>query len=191
MNADVYIHPTSCVDEGAVIGAGSRIWHFSHIMSGAMIGTRCTLGQNVYIASRAIVGNNVHLQNNVSIYDGVTLEDDVFCGPSAVFTNVLNPRAHVSRKHAYLPTRVCKGASIGANATIVCGHTIGRYALVAAGAVVTRDVPDFGMIQGVPGKLCGWVCACGERLTFVNEHATCNACAAAYVQTGETSIMSQ
>src|SRR5438876_2906472 len=143
-----FAHESSYVDDGAVIGAGTKIWHFSHVMPGAVIGERCNLGQNVVVMPGTRLGNNVKVQNNVSIYEGVTLEDDVFCGPSMVFTNVLNPRSHVSRKNEYRATLVKRGATIGANATVICGHTIGRYALIGAGAVVTTDVPDYALMLG-------------------------------------------
>lgn len=158
------IHPTAIVDAGARIGDNTRVWHWTHICAGAVIGRGCSFGQNVYVGNQVMIGNNVRVQNNVSIYDGVTLEDDVFCGPSMVFTNVTNPRAHVSRKHEYRPTLVKRGASIGANATIVCGHEIGEYAFIGAGAVVTRDVPPHALIVGAPGRRIGWMCRCGERL---------------------------
>ncbi len=158
------VHESAYVDEGASIGDGTSVWHFSHIMSGAAIGENCNIGQNVVVSPQCRVGNNVKIQNNVSVYTGVTLEDDVFCGPSMVFTNVINPRSHVSRKHEYKDTRVCKGASIGANATIVCGVTLGQYCFVGAGTVVTRDVPDFALVVGNPSRHIGYVCVCGVRL---------------------------
>jgi len=160
----VTIHPSAIVDKGAVIGAGTRIWHFVHVCGGAVIGERCTLGQNVFVGNRAWIGNGVKVQNNVSLYDDVILEEDVFCGPSAVFTNVVNPRAHVERKTEYRPTRVGRGASLGANCTIVCGATLGKYSFVGAGAVVTGDVPDFALVVGVPARQIGWMSAYGERL---------------------------
>jgi len=159
-------HPTAIVDAGAVIGAGSRIWHWVHICSGAQIGRDCSLGQNVFIANDVIIGNNVKIQNNVSVYDAVRLEDDVFCGPSMVFTNVYNPRAAVTRKIEYRPTFVKKGASLGANCTIVCGVTIGKYAFVGAGAVVNHDVPDFAVMAGVPARQIGWMSRHGEKLSL-------------------------
>jgi len=158
------IHPSAIVDEGARIGEGTRIWHWVHVSGGARIGARCVLGQNVYVANDVVIGDNVRIQNNVSVYDAVTLEDDVFCGPSMVFTNVVNPRSHVSRKSDYRRTLVKRGASIGANATIVCGHTIGEYGFVGAGAVVTGDVPAYALMVGVPARRIGWMCSCGERL---------------------------
>jgi len=150
------IHPSAIVDDGAQIGEGTRIWHWTHVCAGARIGARCSLGQNVYVAPRVTIGNNVKIQNNVSVYDEVTLEDDVFCGPSMVFTNVINPRSEISRKSDYQKTLVQRGATLGANCTIVCGVTIGRYAFVGAGAVVTRDVPDFALVTGVPARQIGW-----------------------------------
>ncbi len=185
---DVFVHPTACVDEPCAIGPGSKIWHFAHVCAGARIGARCSLGQNVYVASTVVVGDGVRVQNNVSLYDGVTLEDDVFCGPSAVFTNVKTPRAHVPRKHDYRPTVVRRGATLGANATVLCGIAIGRYALVGAGAVVTRDVPDFGLVVGTPARLIGWSCACGERLPFEPRPfgaAICASCGGRYVALAE------
>lgn len=159
-----FAHETAVIDEPCEIGEGTRIWHFSHIMKHAKIGRHCSIGQNVFITSGVVVGDNVKIQNNVSLYTGVILEDDVFCGPSMVFTNVINPRSHVSRKHEYQRTLVKKGASLGANCTIVCGYTIGRYAFIGAGAVVTKDVPDYALVVGVPGRIVGWMCQCGVRL---------------------------
>lgn len=162
--SEYFVHESAFVDEGAKIGKATKIWHFTHIMSGAMVGERCSIGQNVNIGSRAVVGNGVKIQNNVSVYDSVIIEDDVFCGPSCVFTNVVNPRAFVERKDEYKETRVKKGASIGANATIVCGVTLGEYCFVGAGAVVTRDVPSYALMIGVPAKQKGWVSRAGEIL---------------------------
>ena len=175
-----FVHESSYVDAGAVVGAGTRIWHFCHVMPGAVIGERCNLGQNVVVMPGTRIGNNVKIQNNVSIYEGVTLEDDVFCGPSCVFTNVLNPRSHISRKHEYQPTLVRRGATIGANATIVCGVTLGEYCFIGAGAVVTSDVPAFGLMVGVPARRVGWMCRCGVRLQLRDGAATCAACGTAY-----------
>ena len=154
---DYQAHPTAIIDEGAAVGKGTKIWHFSHIMSGAVTGENCTIGQNVFVASDVILGNNVKVQNNVSVYTGVVCEDDVFLGPSCVFTNVINPRSFISRKEEFRKTLVKKGATIGANATIICGVTIGEYAMIGAGAVVTKDVPDYALIVGNPGKQIGWV----------------------------------
>src|SRR2546422_3983795 len=159
-----FAHQSSYVDDGAVIGNGTKIWHFSHVMPGAVIGERCNLGQNVVVMPGTKIGNNVKVQNNVSIYEGVELEDDVFCGPSCVFTNVMNPRSHVPRKNEYRRTLVKRGSSIGANATIICGITLGEYAFIGAGAVVTADVPPYGLMVGVPARRGGWVCPCGERV---------------------------
>lgn len=159
------MHSSAVVDAGAAIGAGTRIWHFSHVLSGSDIGTNCVIGQNVMIGPRVRIGNGCKVQNNVSIYEGVTLEDDVFCGPSAVFTNVLTPRAFIDRKAEFRPTLVKRGASIGANATIICGTTIGPYAMVAAGAVVTHDVPPFSLVVGAPARFRAWVGRSGERLS--------------------------
>ncbi|HEX4562498.1 MAG TPA: acyltransferase [Gemmatimonadales bacterium] len=182
--ADFYVHPSSFLDDGAVVGAGTKIWHFCHVMKGAVIGERSSLGQNVVVMPGTTIGNNVKVQNNVSIYEGVHLEDDVFCGPSCVFTNVLNPRSHVSRKHEYRQTLVKRGASIGANATIVCGTTLGEYAFIGAGAVVTSDVPAYGLMVGVPARRVGWMCQCGERLSVAGGAARCAACGAEYAESG-------
>jgi UDP-2-acetamido-3-amino-2,3-dideoxy-glucuronate N-acetyltransferase len=175
------IHGTAVIDAGASVGAGTRIWHWVHVCAGARIGENCSLGQNVYVGNDVRIGNNVKIQNNVSVYDGVSLEDDVFCGPSMVFTNVYNPRAAVSRKAEYRPTLVRLGATLGANCTIVCGVTVGRYALVGAGAVVNRDVPDFALMLGVPARLAGWMSRHGERLEFVGDQATCPATGERYL----------
>jgi len=182
--ADVFVHESSYVDDGARVGAGTKVWHFSHIMSGAVIGERCNIGQNVVISPEVVLGNNVKVQNNVSIYTGVILEDDVFCGPSMVFTNVVNPRSHVVRKHEYQRTVVGRGASLGANCTVVCGHNVGRFAFVGAGAVVTKDVPDHALVVGNPGRVAGWVCECGIKLASgatPPAAATCGSCGARYV----------
>jgi UDP-2-acetamido-3-amino-2,3-dideoxy-glucuronate N-acetyltransferase len=180
--ADFFVHESSYVDAGAQIGRGTKIWHFCHVMPGAVIGEGCSLGQNVVVMPGTRIGNNVKIQNNVSIYEGVTLEDDVFCGPSCVFTNVLNPRSHVSRKHEFRRTLVKRGASIGANATIICGVTLGDYAFIGAGAVVTSDVPAYALMVGVPARRVGWMCQCGERLAVVAGQATCAACGSAYAE---------
>jgi UDP-2-acetamido-3-amino-2,3-dideoxy-glucuronate N-acetyltransferase len=157
-------HPSAIVDDGAQLGEGSKVWHFAHVCAGARIGVGCSLGQGVFIGNDVVIGRNVRIQNHVSVYDAVTLEDDVFCGPSMVFTNVLNPRAAVPRKSEYRPTRVKRGATLGANCTVVCGSTIGEYAFVGAGAVVTGDVPAFALVVGVPARRIGWMSVHGERL---------------------------
>ncbi|HEU4953917.1 MAG TPA: acyltransferase [Gemmatimonadales bacterium] len=175
-----FAHESSYIDDGAVIGDGTKIWHFCHVMPGAVIGARCNLGQNVVVMSGTRLGSNVKVQNNVSIYEGVELEDDVFCGPSCVFTNVTNPRSHVSRKSEYRRTLVRRGTSIGANATIVCGVTLGEYSFIGAGAVVTSDVPDYALMVGVPARRVGWMCQCGVRLRLEQGRAACAACGAAY-----------
>jgi UDP-2-acetamido-3-amino-2,3-dideoxy-glucuronate N-acetyltransferase len=178
-----FIHESAYVDQGATIGAGTKIWHFCHVMPGAVIGARCSLGQNVVVMNGTRIGDNCKIQNNVSIYEGVELEDDVFCGPSMVFTNVLNPRSHVSRKHEYRVTRVRRGSSIGANATIVCGVTLGEYSFIGAGAVVTADVQDYALMVGVPARRIGWMCQCGERLPDSGE-GRCHACGTEYERAG-------
>lgn len=181
MNAQS-VHPTAIIDEGATIGQGSRIWHWVHISGGAKIGSNCSFGQGVFVGNDVVIGNNVKVQNNVSIYDAVTLEDDVFCGPSMVFTNVFNPRSAVPRKDAYRRTHVSRGVTIGANATIVCGTTIGEYAFIAAGAVVSRDVKPYALMMGVPARHVGWMSRFGERLDLPLEgNATCTC-----PHTGET-----
>lgn len=180
MEQGYFAHESSCIESGCTIGDGTKIWHFSHIMEGCVIGQGCNIGQNVVISPDVTLGNGVKVQNNVSVYTGVVCEDDVFLGPSCVFTNVINPRAFISRKQEYRKTHIKKGASIGANATIVCGHTIGRYALVGAGSVVTKDVPDYAMVYGVPAQLKGYVCQCGEKLSFVEGLAVCQVCGKRY-----------
>jgi UDP-2-acetamido-3-amino-2,3-dideoxy-glucuronate N-acetyltransferase len=181
---DYFVHESSYVDDGAVIGAGTKIWHFSHVLPGAVIGRGCNLGQNVVVMPGTRLGDNVKVQNNVSIYEGVELADDVFCGPSCVFTNVPNPRSHVSRKHEYRPTRVGRGASIGANATIVCGATLGEYCFIGAGAVVRGTVPAYALMVGVPARRVGWMCQCGTRLALpggtAGGRAACPECGAGY-----------
>ena len=163
---DYFAHETAVLDEGCQIGKNTKIWHFTHVMSQAVVGENCVIGQNVMIANRVTLGNNVKVQNNVSVYEGVTCEDDVFLGPSMVFTNVINPRAFIERKLEFKQTLVRRGATIGANATILCGHTIGRYAMVGAGAVVTSDVPDYALVVGNPARQIGWVSEYGHRLLF-------------------------
>jgi UDP-2-acetamido-3-amino-2,3-dideoxy-glucuronate N-acetyltransferase len=180
---DVFVHPSSYVDDGCEIGPGTKIWHFSHVMAGARIGRGCNIGQNVVISPRVVIGDNVKIQNNVSVYTGVVLEDDVFCGPSMVFTNVVNPRSHVPRKDEYRETIVKRGATLGANSTILCGHTIGRFAFVGAGAVVTRDVPDYALVVGNPARVNGWMCECGVKLASGARppaSASCASCGAEY-----------
>jgi UDP-2-acetamido-3-amino-2,3-dideoxy-glucuronate N-acetyltransferase len=179
-----HIHESSYVDEGAVVGDGTRIWHFCHVLPGAVIGERCNIGQNVVIMGTARLGNNVKVQNNVSVYDGVVLEDDVFCGPSMVFTNVSNPRSHVPRRDMYERTLVRRGATIGANATIVCGITLGEYCFIGAGAVITRDVAPFALMVGVPARRTGWMCQCGERLKG-DPPVACSVCGSAYERDGD------
>lgn len=185
-----WAHPSAIVDAGARIGDGTKIWHFSHVMPGASIGGGCSLGQNVFIASGVSIGDGAKIQNNVSVYEGVRLEDDVFCGPAMVFTNVVNPRSHVPRKNEYRATNVGRGATFGANCTVVCGHDVGRYAFVAAGAVVTKDVPDFALVMGVPGRVVGYVCRCGVRLALSTTARArtlgCAACGARYRWSGKT-----
>ena len=182
--SDYFVHESSYIDEGAEIGAGTKIWHFSHVMKGARIGEHCNVGQNVLVSPDVTIGNNVKIQNNVSIYTGVTVEEDAFLGPSMVFTNVINPRSHVNRKNEYKMTLVKKGASIGANATIVCGTTLGRYCFIGAGAVVTHNVPDYALAYGSPARVRGWMCQCGEPIKFVEkdgvERATCKSCGNTY-----------
>jgi UDP-2-acetamido-3-amino-2,3-dideoxy-glucuronate N-acetyltransferase len=186
---DYFVHESSYVDEPCSIGAGTKIWHFSHVMTNCRIGERCNIGQNVVISPDVVIGNNVKLQNNVSVYTGCILEDDVFCGPSMVFTNVINPRSHVIRKDEYKRTLVRRGASLGANSTIVCGITIGKYAFIGAGAVVTRDVPDFALMVGSPARVRGWMCACGIKLDFsadsAGERSRCASCGAGYLKSGD------
>jgi UDP-2-acetamido-3-amino-2,3-dideoxy-glucuronate N-acetyltransferase len=189
---EVYIHESSYVDEGAEIGEGTKIWHFGHVMPGARIGRNCNIGQNVFIASDTVIGNSVKIQNNVSVYTGVILEDDVFLGPSMVFTNVVNPRSYINRKGEYQITIVKQGATIGANATIVCGVTLGKYAFVGAGAVVTHDVPDYALVYGAPARLQGWMCQCGKRLSFSkngdDETASCPECDSQYIKKGQALV---
>lgn len=179
--SDYFVHESSYVEDGAEIGDGTKIWHFCHIMPGARIGKLCNLGQNVVVMPGTVLGNNVKIQNNVSIYEGVILEDDVFCGPSCVFTNVSNPRSHKSRRSQFQKTLVKRGASIGANATIVCGVTLGRYSFIGAGAVVTADVSAYALMVGVPARRVGWMCECGERLHGPDESLACETCGKAYV----------
>ncbi len=178
------VHPTATVDRGAKIGDGTRIWHYSHVMSSATVGEKCVLGQNVFVGDNVLIGNGVKIQNNVSVYDGVELEDFVFCGPSVVFTNVFNPRSEIERKDEFRSTLVKVGASLGASCTVICGVTIGKYSFVGAGAVVTRDVPDYALVYGNPARVHGWMCQCGERLSLgldgTNEATTCGSCGREY-----------
>lgn len=176
---EYFVHESSYIDENCKIGQGTKIWHFSHIMPNAVIGENCVIGQNVNIGSRAVVGNCVKIQNNVSVYDDVILEDNVFCGPSCVFTNVINPRSFIERKSEYLETRVKEGVSIGANATILCGVTLGQYSLIGAGSVVTRDVKAYSLVYGTPARQHGWVCKCGNRL---NNSLQCKECNEIYTE---------
>ena len=185
-----WAHPSAVIESPVSIGAATKIWHFAHVMAHARIGARCSLGQNVFVASRAVVGNGCRIQNNVSVYDGVELADDVFVGPSAVFTNVINPRAFISRQHELQRTPVEEGATIGANATIVCGAQIGRFAFVAAGAVVTQDVPPFSLVGGVPARRLGWICRCGAsfpKAAARTRKLRCAACGAVYRMAGRGS----
>src|SRR3954471_12603168 len=185
MEAKYLVHPSSYIDPPCEIGEGTRIWHFCHILPHCRIGKRCILGQNVHVASEVILGDNVKGQNNVSLYTGCIIEDDVFLGPSCVFTNITNPRSQIVRRSMYEKTLVRRGASVGANAKIVCGTTVGRYAFIAAGAVVTRDVPDYALIVGVPGRVVGWMCVCGEQIELVEDQAICAACGRRYRSTGQ------
>jgi UDP-2-acetamido-3-amino-2,3-dideoxy-glucuronate N-acetyltransferase len=190
IDKDAFVHESAYVDDGATIGAGTKVWHFCHVLGGAVIGARCSLGQNVVVMNGTRIGDNVKIQNNVSVYEGVELEDDVFCGPSMVFTNVINPRSHVSRKNEYRRTLVKRGASIGANATVVCGSTLGRYAFIGAGAVVAKDVPAHALMVGVPARRIGWMCQCGERLPDSGT-GTCAACGSTYRATGTGAAIEQ
>ena len=186
MNKNYFVHESSYADEGSSIGEGSKIWHFSHISKGAKIGKNCILGQNVFIGGGVVIGNGVKIQNNVSIYDKIVLEDYVFCGPSCVFTNVFNPRSEYPRDRGkeFLKTVVKRGASIGANSTIICGHTIGSYAFVGAGSVVTKDIPDYALAYGNPARICGWICECGEKIKFDKSNTTCERCKKDYIKSG-------
>ncbi len=186
---DYFVHQSSYIDKGAKIGNETKIWHFCHVMENAQIGERCNIGQNVFVASDVIIGNNVKIQNNVSLYTGVVVEDDVFLGPSVVLTNVVNPRSHVNRKSEYQTTLLKHGATVGANSTIVCGVTLGKYSFVGAGAVITHDVPDYAVVYGNPGRIQGWMCQCGVRLDFQpidgQEQAVCGQCGDRYIKQGQ------
>jgi UDP-2-acetamido-3-amino-2,3-dideoxy-glucuronate N-acetyltransferase len=177
-----FAHASACIDNGAEIGDGTKIWHFSHVMKGSRIGRNCVIGQNVTIGPDAVIGDRCKIQNNVSVYKGVTLEDEVFCGPSCVFTNVYNPRAFVERKHEFMETLVKRGATIGANATVICGTSVGRYSMIGAGSVVKSDVADYAVVAGVPAKQIGWVCKCGVTLKGLkrDETETCVNCGSSY-----------
>jgi UDP-2-acetamido-3-amino-2,3-dideoxy-glucuronate N-acetyltransferase len=189
MPREYFVHESSYIDEPCEIGKGTKIWHFSHIMQNAKIGERCNIGQNVVIAPDVILGNNVKIQNNVSVYTGVICEDDVFLGPSMVFTNVVNPRSHIVRRDQYQQTLIKTGASIGANAVIICGNDIGRYAFIGAGAVVTRDVPDYALVVGNPARIVGWMCSCGIKLDFAKcQEAVCTACGKRYLKKGDRTV---
>ncbi|OOM79778.1 UDP-2-acetamido-3-amino-2,3-dideoxy-D-glucuronate N-acetyltransferase [Clostridium puniceum] len=180
MDNNYFVHESSYVDDNVKIGDGTKIWHFSHVMSNCEIGEKCNIGQNVVVSPGVKLGKGVKIQNNVSVYTGVICEDDVFLGPSCVFTNVVNPRSFIERKSEYKETIIGKGASIGANATIVCGHNIGKYALVGAGAVVTKHIPDYALVVGNPASILGYVCKCGEKLRFKEDYATCEVCGEKY-----------
>jgi UDP-2-acetamido-3-amino-2,3-dideoxy-glucuronate N-acetyltransferase len=181
-----FAHPTAVIDGGCEIGEGTKVWHHAHIMGGARIGRNCSIGQNVYIGKDVQVGNNVKVQNNVSVYERVTLEDYVFCGPSMVFTNVFNPRSHISRKHEFRPTLVKRGATIGANATVICGHTIGEFAFIGAGSVVTKDIPPYALVYGNPAKIHGWMCECGLPIEHKHGGGTCSTCGKKYKKDADT-----
>ncbi len=174
------IHRSAIVDDGAVLGEGTRVWHWVHVCAGARIGQNCSLGQNVFVGNDVVIGDNVKIQNNVSVYDGVRLEDDVFCGPSTVFTNVFNPRSAIARKREYRPTLIKRGATLGANSTVICGVTVGEHAFVGAGAVVSRDVPPHALMMGVPARCSGWMCKCGVKLPEGQGNLHCTACGLIY-----------
>jgi UDP-2-acetamido-3-amino-2,3-dideoxy-glucuronate N-acetyltransferase len=180
VSPEVFVHESAYVDEGVQMGKGTKVWHFTHILKGSKIGEKCIIGQNVVLGPDVEIGNGCKVQNNVSIYKGVRLEDEVFCGPSCVFTNVYNPRAFIERRHEFSPTTVKRGATIGANAAIVCGTMIGRYAMIGVGAVVTEDVADYAVVAGVPARQIGWACRCGVTLKFTNSRATCSYCGNVY-----------
>ncbi|PKP61471.1 N-acetyltransferase [Candidatus Atribacteria bacterium HGW-Atribacteria-1] len=185
MKTKYFVHETALVEKGAKIGEGTKIWHFCHISKGAIIGKNCNIGQNCYVADGGIIGNGCKLQNNISVYTDVIIEDDVFCGPSMVFTNVVNPRAFIERKHEYKKTIIKKGASIGANATIVCGSVIGKYAFIGAGSVVTKAIPDYALVYGLPARIRGWVCECGVKIQEKVKKLVCPECGKSYIRAGE------
>jgi len=188
MSDGFFAHPTATIDPGCNIGDGTRVWHYSHVMGTATLGRDCVLGQNVFVGDRVVIGNRVKVQNNVSIYEGVTVDDDVFCGPSMVFTNVINPRSEVERKSEFLPTHVQRGATLGANCTVICGTTIGAFAFVGAGAVVTKNVPSHALVVGVPARHTGWACRCGEKLAFRGAQARCGQCGRGFRQVSDQAI---
>ena len=186
---DYFVHKSSYIDKKVTIGAGTQIWHFCHILKGSKIGKNCKIGQNVVIGPDLKIGNNVKIQNNVSLYKGVTLENDVFCGPSCVFTNVFNPRSAIPRMDKIRPTLVKQGTTIGANATVICGNNIGRYAFIGAGAVVTKDIPDYALVYGNPARIIGYICECGEaKLNFKKSVAVCELCGKKYIKSGESRV---
>lgn len=184
MEKKYFVHGTSVVDEGAKVGEGTKIWHFSHISAGAIVGNNCIFGQNVFVAGDVTIGNNVKVQNNVSIYDRIIIEDHVFCGPSCVFTNVINPRSEYprDRKTGFKETVIKRGATLGANSTVVCGVTVGKYAFIGAGSVVTKDIPDYALVYGNPARLRGWMCECGEKLHSSGELKVCPKCPIQYIE---------
>lgn len=189
MKKNYFVHESSYVDEPCKIGEGTSIWHFSHVMKGCTIGSKCNIGQNVFIASGVKIGSNVKIQNNVSVYTGIICEDDVFLGPSCVFTNVINPRSFIERKTEYKSTLLKIGASVGANVTIICGNTIGKYSLIGAGSVVTKDVPDYSVVVGNPAKVIGYVCRCGNKITFDGEKSVCKICKKQYKKKNNKIVM--
>jgi len=183
-----FVHASAVVDDDVAIGEGTRIWHFVHVSSGARIGRNCALGQNVFVGRNVEIGNGVRIQNNVSVYEGVVVSDDAFLGPSCVFTNVINPRAFVERSHEFKDTHVGRGVSIGANATIVCGHSLGDYCFIGAGAVITRDVPPYALMVGNPGRRIGWMCRCGERLPGGGGEVACAACKSRFTVSADACV---
>lgn len=188
MNSGYFVHESCYIDDGVKIGKGTKVWHFSHIIKGSRIGRNCRIGQNVVIGPKVKIGDGCKIQNNVSIYEGVELEDHVFCGPSCVFTNVFNPRSEIPRMHEHLNTKIGRGASIGANATIICGNSLGKYSFVGAGAVVTRHVPEYALVYGNPAKIMGWMCECGVKLKFNKSKVTCRACKKEYHKSKNTVV---